>query len=527
MKIHKLLTIVNIALFISFLSVLKVVIGYINNPPGFTYLAVGHYYLDYFEYLQQTAQGMMGHWTVLNQFATDDPTQTILGWGQYLIIGKIAKFFHLSVVAGYWLSVFFLVFFFSLSIFFIIKKLLPNLSFFYKIVAWLFFIFATPFINNKLVPFDFWYAPMSFFHRFGGVPHHLSINIMTLLILLMSADIFDRIKTYSFKKLLLRILTVIGLLLILLTFGPLQVINIISGIFLVGIIFTIKNKLSKNLIYFIILIVLFILPTALFIKISHDSSSLFQRINIWETSQENHPALLSIILTTGPILFFALFGLRRYFKNISNIKLMVLFYTISSYLFYSTSIARYMGTFNSRFLSSCIYILFSALSILGLIEIAGWFKKRSKLIINLLIFLLLGYFFWVTANIYKTSSYLDQTSYLPNSIYSGLKFLGNQPEKKAVLTSNYFGIIVPVFADKNVYTGRMMFTPDLDNRLVVADNFFQGRLTIIEAKKLVNDHKIGFVFLTFYDSYLPENLEKYTFLKKIYDKEGVIIFKVL
>jgi hypothetical protein len=325
----------------------------------------------------------------------------------------------------------------------------------------------------------------------------------------------------------IEIIEIIVLLLLLLTFAPLQVINLISTIFLLGLIFLIKTKFSKNLVYFLLIIFFTILPAAILIKMSHDGSGLFQRAITWESAQQNYPPLSLILLTVGPILIFAFFGVKKYFKEISNIRWLLLLYVFFSYLYFYTPLARYLGTFNGRFLSPSVYILFGILSIYGIIEISSWFRKRNKLVITLLIFLLLGYFFWVTANIYKTSSYLDQTSYLPNSIYSGLKFLGNQPEKKAVLTSRYFGIIVPVFADKNVYIGRMIFTPDFDNRLIVADNFFQGKLSLIEAKKLIDDHKIGFVFLTFYDSYLPKNLEKYTFLKKIYDKEGVLIFKVL
>ena len=52
-------------------------------------------------------------------------------------------------------------------------------------------------------------------------------------------------------------------------------------------------------------------------------------------------------------------------------------------------------------------------------------------------------------------------------------------------------------------------------------------MNIKEAKKFVNDNKIGFVFLTYMDNYQPQNLEKYTFLKRIYDKENVIVYKVL
>ncbi len=537
MKVQKLFTVVNIALFVSFLSIFRIIIGYINNPPGFTYLAVGHYYLDYFEYLQQTAQGMMGHWTVLNQFATDDPSRTILGWGQYLIIGKVAKILNISVVSGYWLAVFFLIFTFSLSIYFIIRRLLPKLSFFHQLTAWFFSLFAVPFFKtivdngiSKIVPYDFWYAPMSFFHRFGGVPHHLSTGIITIFILIISADIYNRLKTeVSLKTVYLKILTVTGLLILLLTFAPLQVINLISAIFLLGFI-SIFNKIPvKNLAYFLLFIVLIVFPTAWLIKISHDGSGLFQRAIAWESSQEYHPKLSLIFLTTGPIFIFAFLGLRRYLKEISNIKLLLLFYVIFSYLYFFSPLARYFGTFNLRFLSPSIYILFGTLAILGIVEITNWFGKAKKIISAFLIILLAGYFIWLTAIIFLSFGPVDQTSYLPNSIYNGLKFLGDQPGKKAVLTSpdKYFGMIVPVFADKNVYIARPIFTPDFENKLNIADQFYQGNMNQDEVQKLFKDNKIGFVFLTFMEKYLPQNLEKYRFLKIIYDKEGVKIYKVL
>jgi hypothetical protein len=529
MKVQKIFTVINIALFVSFLSIFRIIIGYINNPPGFTYLAVGHYYLDYFEYLQQTAQGMMGHWTVLNQFATDDPSLTILGWGQYLIIGKIAKIFHLSVVTGYWLSVFILVFLFLLSIYFIIKKLLPKLSFTYQLVAWFFCLFAAPFINAKLVPYDYWYAPMSFFHRFGGVPHHLSTGILTVLILLISADIFNGLKEKVLSKIIWKITTVTGLLVLLLTFAPLQVVNLISAIFLLGFIFFIKNKSANNLIYFLSLIVLVILPTAWLIKTSHDGGGLFQRAIIWETSQEYHPELSLIFLTIGPILVFAFLGLRRYFKEISNIRWLLLFYVFFSYLYFSSPLARYFGTFNGRFLSPSVYILFGSLGIIGIIEIGNWFGKAKKILAALLIALLSGYFVWLTTIIFLSFGPIDQTSYLPNSIYNGMQFLGNQSDKKAVLTSpdKYFGMIVPVFADKNVYIARPIFTPDFENKLNIADQFYLGNMTYEAAKKFITNNQIGFIFLTFMEKYPSKNLEKYQFLKIIYDKQGVKIYEVL
>ena len=134
------------------------------------------------------------------------------------------------------------------------------------------------------------------------------------------------------------------------------------------------------------------------------------------------------------------------------------------------------------------------LAILGIKEIASWFGKAKKIILVSLVILLSGYFIWLTTVIFLSVEPVDQTSYLPNPIYTGLKFLGALPEKKAVLTSAYFGPIVPVFADKNVYIGRMIFTPDLEKKLVIADRFYQGQMEVEEARKFFHDNKIGYVF---------------------------------
>ncbi|EKE14827.1 MAG: hypothetical protein ACD_12C00273G0001 [uncultured bacterium] len=110
-----------------------------------------------------------------------------------------------------------------------------------------------------------------------------------------------------------------------------------------------------------------------------------------------------------------------------------------------------------------------------------------------------------------------------------MKFLGKQPDKKAVLTSpdKYFGMIVPVFADKNVYIARPIFTPNFESKLNIADRFYQGNMSPDEAKKFFKDNRIGFVLLTFMEKYNSKDVEKYSFLKIIYNKDNVRIYKVL
>src|SRR3989339_1417412 len=104
-KKYQWLTIIVISLIVATINIFHVIIGLAKTPTGFTYLATGHYYLDYFEYLQHIAAGMAGRWIPTNYFTTG-PSLADWRFFPYIILGKIARIFHFSPVTIYWVAVF-------------------------------------------------------------------------------------------------------------------------------------------------------------------------------------------------------------------------------------------------------------------------------------------------------------------------------------------------------------------------------------------------------------------------------------
>jgi len=539
---NKLIIVICISFFVAILNILRVIIGAAYTPVNYVYLAVGHYYLDYFEYVQQIAQGMWGKWLVENQFTVNDPTKTFIGWGQYLLIGKIAKIFNLSAFAGYWLSTVILCLMLVILIYVLIKKVLVDQPFYLQISAFLLTIFAAPFVKfsfengvKKVIPFDFWYSPTSIFHRFGGVPHHLATTIMTILVIIISSYLIENMDKLKTKEILVKMLIIVFLLACLLTFAPFQVINLLSALGAICLIYIIRNGLinkgmiNMKIIYFLATIIIVILPLAWWIKLSHDSGELFKRAIAWEVAQQHHPPLWQILATTGPILIFVPFGMADYLKKLSLVGLTLLLFTFFSYLYFFSPLATLFGTHNLRFLNPLVYVTFAIITILGIKAVSGYFVKQKKTIQIIIISSLLVYFIWVSGLIYKSMSRVDDLSYMPVGVIEAFEAFSKFPDKKAVLTSpaKSLGVIVPVFTDRNVYLGRMIFTPDYEFKASLSDQFYQGQMGEEEAKRFLIDNKIGYILLTSIEyPYSQAALKKYLFLKPVYNNQSAVIFKV-
>jgi len=533
--------------FVALLNVSKVIIGAFQTTKDATYLAVGYYFYDYFQYIQYIVQGMRGHWLVENPFDPYDKSKTFIAFGQYLLIGKLANIFRWSPYFAYWLTLFVLMIILSLLIFYLIKRLIPNEKFFIQISAWLLSLFAAPFIkviyvNNHLqiIPYEYWYAPMSIFHRFGVLPHHLTSSILIILILLLTDRIISHLGNLNWLWIFKNTLVVSLLLVFMLTFALFQVINLMSSFMIVGWIYFNLYLLKNNkqsvykLIIFLGLTLIIIFPSAIFTKISLQSIDSFKRGSIWEIALQNYPRFWEFFAVTGPILIFVPFGIRAFFESKIPLKFLFFFYTFFSYLYFYSPLAAFFGSHNGRFVNSIVYVLFGVLTILGIKEVVSRLTKKPVLLTNILIALLLGYFIIVTSVIYKSLPGVDAFSYLPKELITGIKILDRQSDKKVVLTSPMLslGMIVPIIVDRKVYLGRSFSTPDFENKTVIVDQFYAGIMTKEQAEQLVIANNIGYVILSsletqqFYN-YKASILEAYPFLKKIYENKEVIIYKVL
>ena len=516
MSFSQLIFVINIGLIASIINFFHVIIGYARTLPGQVYLATGHYYLDYFEYLQAISQGQHGQWLWESDYITNVKIKTIFGMWQYLIFGKIGRLFHLSPIVTYWGTNIILSIILSVLIFFVIKKILINKPFFWQLAAYVLAIFSAP-----IPPFRFWNDQATLFNRFGNIPYHISDQIIVLLIILIVTDSLDKIVSLSKKTVIIRSAAIIGLLFFLLSFSPASFLLIVASLVLT-LIWFLFSKQSFSKIKFLGVILFMTFPLALFMKIFY-INKFFSGVSQAEISWQVHPPLIFVFLTTGPILLFCWLGFKNYFRQLTTIKIIFLSFVFSSYLMFFSPIAFYLKTTNTRFLSPLNYIL------LAVLTVAGIKKLKSLLIICLMLLVL-----FIPGNIEGIKSQINDPnlastiSYLPKGIIDGFKYLDTLPGKQTVLTTpaQFLGMIASIYSGKPVYLNR----PGLHNYDQKADitaKFYWGSLSEHQAKEFLEKNQIGYVALTSIEDYPLDKISQYGFLKKIYQNQDVVIFQLV
>lgn len=530
MKKVQWLTVIIISIIVSTINIIHVIIGSAKTPAGFTYLATGHYYLDYFEYLQHVATGISGRWLPINHFTTD-PSLVDWRFFPYILLGKIAMIFHLSPMAAYWLAVFFLTIFTLIGFYLLIDLMLKKEAFVLKIIAFLISIFSGPvykiFINNGqllLNPYDYWYGPSVFVRRFGVVPYHTLGILLLLFIIVIINKIWEKIPVFSG-------LIVATLIIILMTFSPPALASFIPALLVLSAIRFIGFKKDRFRIFlFNLILLILIVPTAFILRRGTGYSGISFEIK-WIT----HDPWWYFLLNLGPMILFFPFGIKEYLKENNFLKQLLLTFTFVSYCLFISPAAYYFGTHNLRFLSSISYIFYGVLTVLGIKKISSISKKYSKAIMILLSSVLIIYFCFLTFySVNKRSQGLDPGTpetiwtYLPSSIIEGLELLQNGPSLN-VLTGpdGGIGMFVPIFSYKKVYVSHPAGAADFEKKQSTAYLFFSGKMSSREAEKFLNENRIGFVILTSYDNFDHNTINRYTFLKPIFAKNSIVIWKII
>jgi len=535
------IAVLSIAIITAVLSILHVILGLAKTPKNYIYTATGHYYLDYFVYLQAIAQGIAGKILPINLLASDDVTIS-LRFLPYTLLGQIGRIFALSPMFVYWFFTFIFTIIFIFLIYLAINKMMRGEKTHLKISALLLAIFSCPFFLIKgslrqitLIPYDFWYGPSNFMRRFGTVPYHLLSFILGLITLFFISDIIEKLPVLSFKKILLKILIAVLTLSLLLLFSPFVVITLLITIFTVFIIFFIKSKKNVNYLIYLIGLFLFFVPIALIIQKTYYSSPLINTIKGIESQWQERVPLIFLLLNLGPMILFFPFGIIDFFKNLNIFKLLTFVFVLVSYALFLSPAASYLKTHNLRFLSSINYAFFGVLAVLGLKTISKFFKHFQTKIVFLLMLLFLIYssifnIYTLTNRIQDKDSYTPITTitYLPKNLINGLDYL-KEKKGEVALTGPYgnLGLLVPVFSVKKVYLGRENETPNFADKQIKTNLFFQGKLTQEEGRSFIYKNKINFVVKTAIDNYLSSDIDNYHFLKLIFTNPAIQIWEVM
>ena len=535
-KKHQWLTVITISLIVATINIFHVIIGQAKTPAGFTYLATGHYYLDYFEYLQHIAAGIAGRWMPMNYFTTEISP---VDWRffPYILLGKIAWIFHLSPVAAYWLSVFFLTVLTLIGFYYLINLILSKETFSLKIIAFLIAIFSSPayrILINKgqliLNPYDFWYGPATFIRRFGVVPYHTLGLFLLLVIIVLINKIWQTITNLSTKTVLIKSFMVAVMLIALMTFSPLSIISLIPTLLIISTVYFIKFEKNRlKILLFNTVLLILIVPIGFILRHNPGYGGIS-----FELKWMNRDPWWYVLLNLGPVVLFFPFGLWDYLKENNFLRDLLMIFTLVSFGLFISPAAYYLGIHNLRFFSSISYIFYGVLAVLGIKKLSSLFKKYGRSEIILILSMLILYssistFYFLNRRLTGLDPSTPETiwTYLSSPIIEGLQLLQKFPQTN-VLTGPYgeIGMFVPIFSYNRAYVGHPTGTPNMEKKRAITYLFYTGKMTENEAKKFIDTNRIGFVIFTSFDNFDPNIISRYSFLKPIFVKRSIIIWRV-
>jgi hypothetical protein len=517
-----------------------------NQPAGTSYLGTIHYWEDYFFYLNHFFQGAHGAWLTVNRYTSEPTNSGIIYWCN-VMLGKIGGLFWLSPVLSYNLSVL-LLSFTALSVsYLLINKILKN-NRNLAIPAFLFATFATSLINRVkssegpmiLWPFQIWRTPHLAFDRLGGAPHQL---IQTILAYIFIYSIFslNNIRTDR-KYLIFSVLS--GILLT--TINPVQSLYYLGIVGLTKlIVYSLKfiqaRKIIPDDLKSQILIFLSIsIPVGVSAIYINNVLSLPPHVQskLWEAGEHSYTTPGFLVLSIGPVFILAVLGIISKFRKITEIELFGLLTVISGYLIFFSRIPQTLGFSNLRILFPASYVFWGIFAAYGAQFIAEIiyhflpFQKKVTLISVVAIFLLVSSptIYWeLKFKLPARDDSADPVIYLPETIYSGLEFLGKTGGFDSVVIAsplNHIDTMIPAFSGHTVYAGHMLTTIGNGEKQAIAARLFRMEITPGEAAEMLKSNSIRYVFFTLYDGDRNTFGGYYPFLSRIFANTGSAVFEV-
>ncbi len=582
----KLKVVIFICLIFSLFLISPVVLTLFKTPPNTVNMLVGHYYEDYYEYLSFIKQGQKGNLIPVNFFDNNDRSSLFSPWWPYSLMGFVSYIFHLDIPPSiiYWIGAGTFSFILLTLTFIAVSTLLKKERPIIQLMSFLLIITSSGFFNifdtlkdplHKIIPYDFWYSAGSPFSRYNiGTPHHQITHIIFLIMVLFAINHYQKplklitFAVYFILSLLLLTLSPPQLLLFWLAYLVATIVVVISHLFTGDArdgftlnVFTMKgipngahppaggehhlgklerqdpqimiNKMFLPLITTIICLA----PIAYFFYKYSLSSPAYISAKLWDIHHFYYPGLSLFILTTGPLILLALFGLIVYFSKLSFEKLFFFFITFFSFLFILVpinisptggNILAFIGIHNQRFNTPHSYLF---LGVAAILFIKAIFKKPVRIVaVSLLILIFSSLSLFGSWLAHSQDPYsVGFLQFIPKEQYIGLQVLEKDKDDSVVLASpqSLLGLIIPAVSNKRVYLGRSIFTMNLDEKTAIANKFYSMNLTPNEAREFLIKENIGIILLSTFEPNEKEFFEHYNFLKIEYKNSNLTIIRII
>jgi len=428
----------------------------------------------------------------------------------YIVIGKFASIFNISSTSAYHLSRLLL----SIPLLIVLYKFL---SLFFetskkRLIAFTILLTSSGlgFILGGLIPgsTDLWIPEANTFLSLAESPHFILSQILMIEGFLLFLRFLE-------KKKLIYIFTSTVLFLFLSFEHPYNMFIIAPIIFLTS--FFSNQKLFKS---------------AFFASIS-SFGIIYQ---IWQAIA--NPILKSWqvkLISPSPTAYLAGFGFLIPFSIIGAedfIRQNSIKHKFILIWLFVTAVMIYAPLDFQRRMIEGIHIPLVILTTTGLFTVAGRFKKQIRLLILYgTIFILSLSSFYIIFNDLNTigkDSSQNYYYYISKSESEGITWLKNNTnESDGILSNWFFGNIIPGITGRKVYLGHKAQSGNFDQKVELLNSFLLNE-NIVTSVEFLKQNNINYIFIGNFDPLLSYGFkpDSKPFLKKVYSKGGVLIYKV-
>ncbi len=473
---------------------------YFKGIDGYTFLGKSNYNVNdtytYVSFIEQSKQGRI----LFENLYTSEPQTPTLFRPSYLVLGKVAALLNLSSINVYHISRFALMILFFIVIYKFICRFFENSN--ERIVCYAIIFLASGFGKTNQVV-----ESITFF-SLGEAPHF----ILSQTLMIAGFGFFlDYLKTKNFK-----FIGYSSLFFLLLSFEhPFNLVIIASVVFIS------------------LLISQFSILTSILITFISSFGILYQYFEVtrnpilaaWQAQNKLlSPTIMDYLLGYGLLVPLAAIGIEEIIgKKEFKYKFILIWVFV-------TLVSIYLPFPFQRRLIEGFHIPLSILATAGLFYLGRILKKYNlDLFVLVLIALSIG-------SIYAIKTKFDFVSnpsyryafFVGNNELEAINWLGaNTSSSDIILANKDYGNIIPGFIGRKTYIGHNIQTINIYKKIELFNLFLKER-NIVEANKFTTENGITYIFIGSNDfitqyGFEPENL----FLEKVYDKNGVTIYKVI
>ena len=501
-----------------------------KTPPGKTYVGSYPIFFDKPTYLSKMQQGLEGDWKMIDQF-TSEPQEPAAINIFYLFLGKLAKIFSASLDVVFLISRFFCGVVLILTVILAIRHFIEGVNQRKMAYFLVFFASGLGIFIPAVRSIDMWIPDMMPAFRFFYFPHMMLANALLILIVILASDLAKR---KNFKKAASAgILTFI--LNLVLPFHSFLIYLLVPTYLLLEAGLAKNRGAERGQLSNLLVFLLISLPSFIFVAYIGTANPLWrlvERQNVLPT-----PSIIEVLLGCGLLLFFALTGIV--FMVRSRHKHGFLFLSWICFVF---ALAYSPLPMQRRALETALYVPLAITGSFYLKNLYSNYKKRDP---EIAVFKFANVFIWflvflLVGNAVVFYNLMDDIAgrlknypgfFIDNQNIEAMKWLrDNTPPGAVVFSHVYDGNLIPYYGDRIVYVGHSPETLDVDQKLDQMVRFYSGLFSAEEAARFFKEKGVGYVFFSDVERGVVQGKfdpSVYNFLKVVYQKGGVTIYKTM